>query len=207
MYAVCSIEGCDREVNSRGWCHKHYYRWYVHGDPTFTCQSRKLKYKNSRDVLESGFLKREPDDCWEWLRSLSPFGYGKAWWNGKMYQAHRLSWEAYNGEIPDGLCVLHRCDNPKCINPSHLFLGSHKDNNKDMAKKGRHWDCRGSNNPRTNLTEENILEIRSLIQKGVSPLEISTMYNVNRPVIYEIKSGKNWSHVKENDRGREKKEI
>ena len=78
------------------------------------------------------------DDCIEWQGSRDRQGYGKAWKNGANARAHRVAWEEANGPIPEGMCVLHHCDNPPCINPDHLFLGTRGDNARDMVKKGRH---------------------------------------------------------------------
>jgi hypothetical protein len=75
--------------------------------------------------------------CWEWLATKNNKGYGRIQVNGKSRLAHRISYGLKNGEIPRGLEVLHKCDNPLCVNPKHLFLGTHKDNLQDMAKKGR----------------------------------------------------------------------
>ena len=75
--------------------------------------------------------------CWLWTGATQTFGYGKVTVNWKSYSAHRLSWILHKGEIPAGMSVLHHCDNPACVSPSHLFLGSQFDNMKDMARKGR----------------------------------------------------------------------
>src|SRR3989304_6891698 len=79
-----------------------------------------------------------PDECWEWRRSKTPLGYGMLNIRGHTIYAHRISYIMTKSPIPDGLCVLHMCDNPGCINPFHLFLGTKKDNTRDMIVKGRH---------------------------------------------------------------------
>ena len=78
-----------------------------------------------------------PGGCWPWTGARSGGGYGYLWWRGRSRQAHRLSFAAANGSIPAGAFILHRCDNPRCVNPAHLFAGSHADNMRDMFSKGR----------------------------------------------------------------------
>lgn len=84
-----------------------------------------------------------PQACWEWIGRRLPFGHGHFdVAHGQPMLAHRYSWELVNGTIPDDLCVLHRCDNPPCVNPAHLFLGTRTDNNRDKSAKGRHHNQR-----------------------------------------------------------------
>lgn len=91
--------------------------------------------------------RRGPDDCWEWTAGCNRKGYGKFSLDGATRQSHRISWELANGQIPEGLCVLHRCDNPPCCNPAHLFLGTHADNHADRSLKGRHANQRKTHCP------------------------------------------------------------
>lgn len=79
------------------------------------------------------------NDCWEWTASIKDTGYGQIRINYKTLRAHRVSWEINYGEIPENMCVLHTCDNRKCVNPKHLWLGDKFDNMQDMSKKGRQW--------------------------------------------------------------------
>ncbi len=81
--------------------------------------------------------------CWIWLLDTLPYGYGKIKVEGKTKRAHRVSWEEFNGQIPEGMCVLHNCDVPACVNPEHLFLGTQADNMRDMKQKSR-WRGRFS---------------------------------------------------------------
>ncbi len=84
--------------------------------------------------------RRGPDECWEWKAARQAEGYGKMFTTNRCRpeRAHRVSWVLHHGPIPDGMFVLHRCDNPPCVNPAHLFLGTNLDNIEDMGRKGRH---------------------------------------------------------------------
>lgn len=121
--------------------------------------------------------------CWEWSASTYN-GYGKFRYKNHTIKAHRFSYMVFNGEIPKGLCVLHKCDNRACVNPKHLFIGTYSDNNMDKAKKNRQ--------PKK-LNVEQIKKIRKL---NLSSRKIAAMFNVTKKTILDIKNGINWRHVK-----------
>ena len=89
-----------------------------------------------------------PDECWEWLSSKKPFGHGDFYFNKKTVLAHRMVWLLINGEIPDGMCVCHKCDNPSCVNINHLFLATKIDNNRDMFNKKRNYHVKITHCPK-----------------------------------------------------------
>ena len=130
---LCSIDGCGREHDARGWCQMHYKRWKRHGGPQKMSLSRRPV---TWEYLLSCSVVNEATGCIVWQKCLNG-GYGWLRRNGEEIRTHRLSYKLNVGPIPQGLHVLHHCDNPPCINPDHLFLGTHADNMKDARNKGR----------------------------------------------------------------------
>lgn len=135
------------------------------------------------------------DACWEWTGRTTK-GYGevrfKRGGRRRIVRAHRLSWALCVGEIPPGLNVLHRCDNPPCVRPSHLFIGTTQDNITDMWQKSRARILQGSQRSLAKLTEAAVLEIRA------SPLgykRLAARYGVDRKLIQAVKKGRAWRHV------------
>jgi hypothetical protein len=112
---------------------------------------------------------------------------------GKHRYAHRLSYEIHNGEIPKGMLVCHTCDNRKCVNPSHLFLGTHLENSQDMVKKQR--NCKGENTHSHKLTNEDVEKIRSLRNQGKFYRELSEIFNVSKSVVRKICLKLSWKHA------------
>lgn len=143
--------------------------------------------------------------CWEWTGSLiSQMGYGEIARNnkirnGKHTNAHQLSWLIYNGKIPDGIFVCHECDNPKCVNPNHLFLGTPLDNMRDRSRKGRNKNQTGERNCMSKLTEAQVLEIYQVGQQKNYPCkDLSDQFGVSRTTISEIVHGNKWSWLTKN---------
>ena len=93
-------------------------------------------------------------DCWLWMAGKLEKGYGQFWFDGRTHRAHRMAWLLTNGEIPEGMCVLHKCDNPPCVNPSHLWLGTNQDNMDDMNNKGRNWNSNRTHCPKNHPYDE-----------------------------------------------------
>ena len=146
------------------------------------------------------FIMPEPmSGCWLWIGCLNnkASGYGIFSSNNKPGLAHRMSYQMYKGEIPNGMCVLHSCDVRSCVNPDHLFLGTYFDNAKDMFSKGRNTKLRayGESVGGSKLKESDVLEIRNLKKIGVKTRFIVNKYNVTKENINYILSGKTWKHL------------
>jgi hypothetical protein len=137
-------------------------------------------------------------ECWEWQGARTKAGYGLIKLGPRhslnLY-VHRLVFEAFNGRIPEGAFICHRCDNPQCCRPEHLFLGDAKINNRDKASKGRaKGPCLGGErNPAAKLSEATVAEIRAALSEGKTGAEVARRFDVSRTTISSIKTGKTWS--------------
>jgi hypothetical protein len=143
---------------------------------------------------------RGPDECWPWLGCVKKGdAYGSIRLDGRdagIITAHRASMEMTLGEpIPDGMCVLHRCDNPPCVNPKHLFLGTAADNVADMDAKGRRAPRHGVFCGHAKLSEEDVREILKYPRTRGSGVALARMYSVTPAAISAVRKGKNWSHA------------
>lgn len=136
------------------------------------------------------------NDCWNWIGGKSSSGYGAFTINHKKYLAHRVSYALFVDTIPDGMEVCHSCDNKLCVNPSHLWSGTHQDNIDDKVRKNRqshHTKSRGENNGKNKLTEQNIYQIREMIEQGYTQQKIAEIFGVKGALISKIKLGILWS--------------
>lgn len=150
------------------------------------------------------FARARTDDngCLIWNGASRGNGYGAIKVGGAVIDTHRVAYLVAFGEIPDGMCVCHRCDVRRCINPDHLFLGTKADNNADMASKGRASrlgardnQARGSRINRNKLTDDLVREIRKLRASGSFITEIAAKFGVHKTTISRVCSGEIWSHV------------
>lgn len=143
----------------------------------------------------ASFVAGSESECWLWQRSMHVKGYGQIKKTGERRQAyaHRIAFELANGPIPDGKQVCHTCDNPRCVNPKHLFVGTSADNHQDMKRKNRHLF--GEKNGGAVLTEQQVREILALLSV-VSQHELGRRYGVSQGTISKIACGQRWTHLR-----------
>lgn len=154
----------------------------------------------SKADLEDRFWNkvRIGDGCWEWTGNRTRTGHGYFWRDGRNQIASRVVWEMERGPIPDGLWVLHDCpggDNPSCVRPGHLRLGTHQDNVDDMCRKGRQRSCQGESAARAKLTADTVRQIRAKRADGESLRVIAAAFGVNFSAVWKVVRGLTWRHV------------
>lgn len=178
----CTVDGCEKPHYGRGLCKAHHqWRWsrgLIEPRPTLT------------ERFNAGYEMVTESGCWLWGKCLQSKGYGQFWKDGKVVYAHRASWEIYRGAIPAGLDVLHHCDVPSCVNPAHLFLGSHQENMRDMVQKGR--SARGEKSVNTTLKESDVIAIRT---DPRSHRAVGLDFNLSRTAVQHIRRRRTWDHV------------
>ena len=156
-----------------------------------------------KSELFKNLVEWQEGECWNWQGKSDKNGYGIFSAFGLNGKAHRVSYSVFVEPVPHSLLVCHKCDHPKCINPSHLFLGTSKDNFDDMKRKGR-WINNskslqpkyGTDNNRSKLTKNQVIEIRNLReQKNLSYDKIANLYDVSKQSIISICKRKTWTHI------------
>ena len=193
---ICGCKGCEFPVLAMGMCNKHWRRNKLYGSP-FALASRTAMLRG-RPIEER--LRRQlhkvDSGCWEWMGSLDSDGYGRIRGTYKdvlFLKAHRLSWAMHHqSDIPKGMVICHTCDNRKCANPAHLWLGTQEDNQKDKIAKGRQTNVKGEKHPDAILTESQVRLILSSIQPLI---ELAREYGVHQSTISSIKNRKSWAHL------------
>lgn len=193
---LTQCESCKTNFEIDGWAAKHRKRHF--------CSRACFKTYNRPPEQRFWPHVEITEDCWLWTGCLvGRDGRGSVRVdirdsNGNVVRAqaiyaHRFSWELHNGPIPNGLFVLHKCDVPSCVNPSHLFLGTHADNMDDRNKKQR--QTRGEKHPRAKLTEPDIKLIREMRHCGKTQQSIADFFEVSRSAVRNILNGSHWKHV------------
>lgn len=195
---TCKVDGCSLPNTAKSLCDRHYTRLRRHGDPSVTLRTPRdadfagrLEFGGWTEVLRRPDL----DPCWEWDGWRYPSGYGQVSVGGnKTNHASRIAYLAWVGPIGDGQFVCHRCDNPPCINPGHLFAGTPKANSEDCADKGRsaHGERQGGHK----LTEDEVRAIRAAYATGkFSQAELARTYGVSVSNMNFVIRGKTWARV------------
>jgi len=167
------------------------------------------RHKPLHERFEASFTRGAADECWEWTKARHKAGYGAIGANGRRAYGHRVSYELNVGPIPPGMCVLHRCDNPPCVNPSHLFLGTLRDNTQDMLRKGRHrtnnvrgddhWLRRspravaGERNPAAKLSTAQATNLRIALALGARQVDCAEWFGIDQTSVSRIWLGRRYT--------------
>lgn len=175
----CSIQGCPNPVDCRDWCKMHVTRFYRNGDP-LAVKSRMPRPPASIAQIRERFLSKieKCGDCWIWMPGKNRYGtfhLGKAFGGHRLKPAHQASYLLHKGPIR-GLHVLHQCDNDRCVNPSHLYLGTHQDNMRDRKLRQRTYRAAGELNASAKLTAAQVTEMRALRGFHILKLDASSAF-------------------------------
>jgi len=194
--ATCKHDGCSRPVRQSK---RQNFKTCTN------CANRKAKglpYPAEQYVLKPLLerfwmnVNKATEGCWVWRGGKTGAGYGALQENKKFILAHRLSYEIHNGAIPEGMVVCHKCDNPSCVNPDHLFIGTQAENMLDKKNKGRAKGAhKGGEHALAKLDSAKVCEIRNLMASGVKHREITKKYKISMSTLTDIKSGKTWGHL------------
>lgn len=160
---------------------------------TWKKSSEEEKEKRIKELIDRNVDKSS--GCWVWKGYKGKLGYSVVHYDNKPMQGHRASYLIYKGNIPKELQVCHTCDNRACLNPEHLYLGSAKDNARDRDQRGRKASTLGSKNGNNKLCENQVVQIKKMLNEGKTLPEIAKYFPVTKSNIWCIKKGISWSHV------------
>jgi hypothetical protein len=194
----CTITNCNNNLVAKGLCSAHRKINKKYGSPTPVCWcgelaqtfagNRGFSLECKEHTLLSRFWNnvkiKSDNECWEWQGSKTTGGYGVMLWDKETFYTHRLSIEFTGIKIPARYYVCHKCDNPSCVNPNHLFIGSPRDNALDKVSKKRH--TYGENHPNAVLTDAEINSIRIMAEDGIFLADIAKIFNVSNSHISKI---------------------
>lgn len=156
-----------------------------------------MLYRKGRKPVpfDDRLLKIEQTGCLIWTGSRLPTGYGRVRVNNRLFLTHRLAYERAFGPIPEHMYVCHRCDNPACCEPSHLFVGTQTENMADRLAKGRYIGKPGTTNPASKLGEHEVRRIRTLYSDGMRQSDIGAMFSISQRMVSLIVRREKWSHI------------
>lgn len=159
------------------------------------CGYEVLCHRMTEDIIRANSIPEPNSGCWIWTGALHNTGYGTIRISRKTWSSHRLSYFLSRGEVPPkGMFVCHHCDMKACVNPEHIYLGTHRDNTRDAVVREKMWHGRAINT--AVLFEKDIAPIRGLLASGLTCAAIGERYGVHADTIGYIKRGKSWKHVR-----------
>ena len=185
---ICAQPGCELPYRARGLCRAHYQSW-------FKATPRDMRpVPTMEERFHTKYSRGGSTQCWEWSGARHSFGYGLFLLNGKSSKASRVALMIATGSpAPEGKLACHRCDNPPCVNPKHLYWGSRQDNSDDAVSRGR--IPLGQDRVQARLTEDQVVEIRNRYAAGEGPTGIAREFNVTVPTIRSISLGLKWKNA------------
>jgi hypothetical protein len=180
---ICIVHGCSKlKTSSAKYCKMHATR---------LARTGMLELRPKKDKLAEE-IRKDASGCWIYEGYKNNTGYGRLCVNRKSILAHRLMYERTFGPIPNRLEVCHKCDNPACVNPDHLFLGTHLDNMRDMVNKGREAHVMGEHSGNAKLKESQVIQIYNMRNCGLSSSKIAILFGVGKSTIKRIMQGQSW---------------
>lgn len=201
---MCSVDECSLQIAHLEYCNKHYVKYKKYGDPLAGKFESVNKQGTREYILENtkaisiidvtGVYKKVVGPCWVWQRYIDSWGYGALFHKGKRMGAHKLSFITHGGILSEeNPLVLHKCDNPPCCNPNHLYAGNNKKNARDRVARGRMPSASGENNPKAKLKKDEVVEIKRLLVCGLHKKDIAYMFNVSECTIRDIEKKRTWN--------------
>jgi len=199
---TCKVSGCENKYRAIGLCGTHWKINKSYGTPTPLCHCGEPAQTNGGNMGASKLCKthtltarfwnyvdiKTDKECWLWVGSKTEAGYGLIYWKDELKYAHRLSIELSGRHIPTRWYACHTCDTPACVNPNHLFAGTPRTNVQDMILKGRH--SHGDSHHNAKITDEEVLIVRQLAEKGVFLSDIAEQFGVTPGYVSEIVSNR-----------------